>query len=118
MGRFPVVAIYDYNAAKELFSREDLTGRPDNFAYRNRMLGKKQGLIFNDGESWKSHRRFTLKTLKDFGLGKSSLESVLIEEADRMGEFFMQKKKEPFLVQTLFNLVILNVLWTIVAGKR
>ena len=46
------------------------------------------------------------------------LEHILIEEADRMGEFFLSQKNEPFLVQTLFNLVILNVLWTIVAGKR
>jgi hypothetical protein len=37
------VTIYDYEIAKELFSREDLTGRPNNFAYRNRMLGEKQG---------------------------------------------------------------------------
>ena len=76
------------------------------------------GLMFNDGPAWKSHRRFTLKTLRDFGFGKSSLEHVLIEEADRMGDFFLQQKNEPFLVQTLFNLVILNVLWTIVAGTR
>ena len=38
-----MVTIYDYDIAKELFSREDLTGRPNNFAYRNRMLGEKQG---------------------------------------------------------------------------
>ena len=43
MGKFPTVAIYDYNVAKELFSQEDLTGRPDNFAYRFRTLGKRQG---------------------------------------------------------------------------
>ena len=41
-----------------------------------------------------------------------------MEEADRMGEYFIETKSEPFLVQSLFNLVILNVLWTIVAGKR
>ena len=75
-------------------------------------------MIFNDGSAWKSHRRFSLKALKDFGFGKSSLDHILIEEADRMGEFFMNQKNEPFLVQTLFNLVILNVLWTVVAGKR
>nr|AKH03504.1 cytochrome P450 3037B1 [Paracyclopina nana] len=118
LGRFPIVAIYDFEVAKEIFSRDDLTGRPDNVLYRFRTNGKNQGLMFADGNSWKSHRRFSLKTLRDFGFGKSSLESVLIEEADRMGEFFLSQKDEPFLVQTLFNLVILNVLWTIVAGKR
>ena len=59
-----------------------------------------------------------MKSLRDFGFGKSSLEHVLVEEADRMGEYFIETKSEPFLVQSLFNLVILNVLWTIVAGKR
>ncbi len=49
------------------------------------------GLLFNDGEAWKSHRRFSLKTLKDFGFGKKSLESVLLEEADRMVDFFVEK---------------------------
>ena len=46
MGKFPTVAIYDYNVAKELFSQEDLTGRPDNFAYRFRTLGKRQGKLW------------------------------------------------------------------------
>ena len=59
-----------------------------------------------------------MKSLRDFGFGKSSLEHVLVEEADRMGEYFIETNSEPFLVQSLFNLVILNVLWTIVAGKR
>ena len=76
------------------------------------------GLLFNDGSSWKSHRRFSLKSLRDLGFGKSSLEHVLVEEADRMGEYFIEQKGQPFLVQSLFNLVILNVLWTIVANKR
>ncbi len=118
LGKFPAVAVYDFDMAKELFAKEEVTGRPDNFAYRFRTLGQRQGLMFNEGSSWKSHRRFTLKSLRDFGFGKASLDSVLIDEADRMGEFFIQQKEEPFLVQTLFNLVILNVLWTIVAGKR
>ena len=51
LGKYPVVTIYDYHIAKELFSREDLTGRPDNFAYKNRMLGEKQGKIISTLES-------------------------------------------------------------------
>lgn len=92
LGRFPIVAIYDFEVSKELFSREDLTGRPDNVLYRHRTHGKNQGLMFADGKNWKSHRRFSLKTLRDFGFGKATLETVLIEEADRMGEFFMAQK--------------------------
>jgi Cytochrome P450 len=57
------------------------------------------GLIFNDGDAWKSHRRFSLKTLKDFGFGKKSLESVLLEESDRMVDFLVEKNSEPIYVQ-------------------
>jgi hypothetical protein len=44
--------------------------------------------MFNDGEEWRNQRRFVLKVLKDFGFGRKGLEGVLLEEADRMGDFF------------------------------
>ena len=31
-----------------------------------------QGIVFNDGKEWSEQRRFTLRTLRDFGFGKSS----------------------------------------------
>lgn len=33
-----------------------------------------------DGELWKEQRRFTIKHLKDVGVGKSSLEGMILEE--------------------------------------
>ena len=82
------------------------------------MLGEKHGLLFNDGQGWKAQRRYALKTLKDFGFGKKGLEGVLIEEADRMGEYFREQDGKPTLVLNLFNVAILNVLWQIVANHR
>ena len=82
------------------------------------MLGDKHGLLFNDGQGWKAQRRYALKTLKDFGFGKKGLEGVLIEEADRMGEYFREQDGKPTLVLNLFNVAILNVLWQIVANHR
>ena len=43
LGSFPTVVIYDYETVKELFNRDELQGRPDNFPYRFRMLGKRLG---------------------------------------------------------------------------
>ena len=75
-------------------------------------------LIFNDGEEWKNQRRFILKTLKDFGFGKKSLEGVLVEEADKLADFFREQQGKPILMQNMFNVAILNILWVIVASHR
>ena len=42
-GSHPVVIVYDYDIAKELFSQEVTTGRPESFVYKFRMLGEKHG---------------------------------------------------------------------------
>ena len=34
--------------------------------------GKLHGIVFNDGKAWSEQRRFTLRTLREFGFGKSS----------------------------------------------
>ena len=83
-----------------------------------RMLGRKHGLLFNDGQSWKVQRRYALKTLKDFGFGRKGLEGVLVEEADRLVDHLRAQEGRPTLVLNLFNVAILNVLWQIVANHR
>lgn len=46
------------------------------------------GLSFNYGRAWSEQRRFTLKVLKDFGFGKSSLEGSVKEECSRLIRYF------------------------------
>lgn len=44
------------------------------------------GTSFTNGELWKQLRQFSLQTLKDFGMGKKSLEDPILEEAHHMVE--------------------------------
>ena len=71
---------------QDLFGRDEYSGRRVGaFLKENRFYGTEpQGVIHTEGSHWVSQRRFSLKTLKDFGFGKQSLESTVNEEIDEI----------------------------------
>ena len=56
------------------------------------------GVIGTSGEVWKQQRRFTLRSLKDLGFGKNSLEPIMQQELEELLDIFTQKAKEKFEV--------------------
>ena len=78
-------------------------------------------MAFNDGDAWQEQRRFTLRHLRDFGFGKTSSENSIQEEInDLMKEIKVQAQISNGLVdfRGMFNLSLLNVIWTVVSGER
>ncbi|VDM76150.1 unnamed protein product [Strongylus vulgaris] len=72
----PHVIITELEAIKEAFVKkgEDFSGRsgliPDTlFSYV-----ENGGIIFSEGDNWKEQRRTSLHILRDFGMGKNSME--------------------------------------------
>jgi hypothetical protein len=55
------------------------------------------GLIFTDGTYWQELRRFTLRHLRYFGFGKSSMEGMIMEE----GEYLVKEMKNKDIVQVM-----------------
>lgn len=74
------------------------------------------GLFFSQGDTWKQQRRFTVKTLGNFGFGKSSMEDLVWQELENFCEFLSKSLDKPVQVQGLFNISMLNVLWKILTG--
>jgi len=120
MGNYPAVTIQDFTLAKELFNREEWCGRGKTIIsrYLRSDSGKNKGIIFSDGQYWTDHRRFTLKHLKDFGFGRAGLEGVIQGEAEELVSLLGQHQGEDFKMETVFGIPVINILWTIVAGKR
>ena len=71
---------------QDLFGRDEFSGKPVSpFLRKHRFNGgEPQGVIHTEGSHWMSQRRFSLKTLKDFGFGKQSLESTVNIEIDEI----------------------------------
>ena len=69
--------------------------------------------------TWTEQRRFTLKTLKEFGFGKSGMEEMIREELNEFVPFLLEESKSGSIsVMNLFNISILNIIWRIVNGSR
>ena len=54
--------------------------------------GIPRGIIHTEGSHWTIQRRFSLKTLKDFGFGKQSLEVAINTEIDEVIKKFSRSQ--------------------------
>nr|XP_014350921.1 PREDICTED: cytochrome P450 2D15-like [Latimeria chalumnae] len=117
-----VVVLNGYEVIKEA-----LVKNAEAFADRPHLpLYEKLGYTENNkgialahyGRSWKEQRRFTLFTLRNFGLGKKSLEERIIEEAGFLTAAFQSQKGQPFNPHFKLNNAISNVICSLTFGAR
>ena len=75
----------DFFQVKSLFSRDSLSSRPTEYfhKYIRGTNGVVRGIIHNSGAVWQEQRRFALRALRDFGFGKSDMESFINEEVQQ-----------------------------------
>ena len=76
------------------------------------------GIIFNKGKSLKLMRRMALTTMKDLGVGKTSIESRILGEADFLLQEIAKQRGERFQPNYLFYQAVGNILCIILFGDR
>ncbi|KPP75387.1 cytochrome P450 2J6-like, partial [Scleropages formosus] len=105
LGRGKTVFVTGYKMVKEA-----LVTQAENFV--DRPHGP-----FNSYK-WKKQRRFALTTLRNFGLGKKTLESVIVEENRFLQEELEREKGQPLDPHMLLTSAVSNIICHLVFGHR
>ncbi|XP_010003190.1 PREDICTED: cytochrome P450 2K4-like [Chaetura pelagica] len=118
MGPRKTVVLSGYETVKEaLVNQADaFAGRPKIPVIEESAKGK--GVIFSDGENWKVMRRFTLTTLRDFGMGKKAIEDRVVEEYKCLADTIESHKGKPLEMTLMMNAAVANIIVSILLGKR
>ncbi|XP_069830383.1 uncharacterized protein [Dendropsophus ebraccatus] len=118
MGMQKMVVLTGYETVKEA-----LVNHAEDFGERGvigifKTLDKGMGLVFSNGENWKIMRRFTISTLRDFGMGKSTIEEKIADECTYLTTYFASFKGKPFDNSMILNAAVANIIVAILLGIR
>ena len=119
------VLINDFDLLNEAFKDDRFTGRPAHlqeifsaFFQRDEEERCSGGIVFASGEHWKEQRRFAMRTLKEFGVGKSRLQAVINEEVEHLVTELQAEAGNIIRLKFRTNLAVVNTLWQILNGEK
>ncbi|XP_006871578.1 PREDICTED: cytochrome P450 2A13-like [Chrysochloris asiatica] len=118
LGHRRIVVLCGYDAIKEALvdQAEEFSGRGELATFD--WLFKGYGVVFSKGERSKQLRRFSITTLRDFGVGRQGIEEHIKEEAGFLIETFCGTHGA-FIDPTYFlSRSVSNVISSIVFGDR
>ncbi|XP_042545042.1 cytochrome P450 2C19-like isoform X3 [Dipodomys spectabilis] len=118
LGMKPTVVLHGYEAVKEA-----LIDQGEEFSGRGRLpwaekANRGLGIIFSNGHRWIEMRRFSLMTLRNFGMGKRTIEEHVQEEARCLVEELRKSKGSPCDPTFILACAPCNVICSIVFQNR
>ncbi|XP_005935861.3 cytochrome P450 2F3 isoform X1 [Maylandia zebra] len=119
IGPKPAVIINGMKAIKEAMvtKASDFAGRPQDLFVND--VTKSKGVILADyGSSWREHRRFALMTLRNFGLGKNSMEDRIHEEIKYTVSTLEKSIGKTMSPQVMFHNAASNIICQVLFARR
>uniref|UniRef100_A0A3B3XJJ7 Cytochrome P450, family 2, subfamily X, polypeptide 9 n=1 Tax=Poecilia mexicana TaxID=48701 RepID=A0A3B3XJJ7_9TELE len=119
LGRRPAVVLNGLKAMKEAIVTKgaDFAGRPQDMFVND--VTQNRGVILADyGLRWREHRRFALMTLRNFGLGKTSMEDRIHDEIQFTIKTLEQSTGGTLSPQVMFHNAASNIICQVLFGKR
>uniref|UniRef100_A0A5F8AP61 Cytochrome P450 n=1 Tax=Macaca mulatta TaxID=9544 RepID=A0A5F8AP61_MACMU len=118
LGPRRIVVLCGYDAVKEALvdQAEEFSGRGEQATFD--WLFKGYGVVFSNGERAKQLRRFSIATLRDFGVGKRGIEERIQEEAGFLIEALRDTQGANIDPTFFLSRTVSNVISSIVFGDR
>ncbi|OXA50570.1 Farnesoate epoxidase [Folsomia candida] len=116
-----VVVLSDPKVVHELMKRDEWNGRPHDHMAKLKADGAILGIIMTDGELWKETRRFTFRHMRNFGYGKNTMESSVMDEVQNVVDHVGKKigiGEHILSFDDTFGPAVLSTLWNMVASIR
>ncbi|XP_063771264.1 cytochrome P450 2K6-like [Pseudophryne corroboree] len=118
LGEEKMVVLTGYETVKDA-----LVNHADEFSGRSKVplfqdVLKGHGVIFSNDENWKVMRRFTLSTLRDFGMGKQTIENRITEESEYLVKKINSYQGKPFDNTKVLNAAVVNIIVSILLSHR
>ncbi|XP_023933256.1 cytochrome P450 2H2 [Lingula anatina] len=121
LGEQHMIMLGTYELIEEAFVKNAATvsARPTWAYFIRRLVGKDgAGVVFKNGHAWKELRRFTLSSLRDFGLGRKSLEEKIQDEARYLVQNIEDENGKAFSPSARIGKAVNNIISIIVFGAR
>ncbi|XP_050418754.1 cytochrome P450 2D3 [Patella vulgata] len=116
-----LIVLNDFESIEEAFVKQkDLfSTRPVKKLWVVKQVSKiGDGVIWASGQGWKDARRMAIRSLRDLGVGKSTLEERIKEEIHIVLDSFTKSEGKPIKVHEIMMKATTNIISTVVFGKR
>ncbi|KAM8945945.1 cytochrome P450 2J4-like [Pelodytes ibericus] len=119
LGSTPTVVVRGLKAIKEVLvvKGHEYADRPPN-RVKKVIMGTKGLVVAPYGLAWKEHKRFTLSTLRNFGLGKKTMEKRIAEESLYLIQEFTKNQDSVFDPHCVIDNAVANIICSIVFRRR
>ncbi|XP_043935453.1 cytochrome P450 2F2-like [Protopterus annectens] len=119
LGSTPVVCLHGYETVKEALvnNATEFAHRPKHPALTGSNTGKGIAMVPAQ-QYWKEHRRFSLMALRNFGMGKKSMEARIQKEVAHLVRAFEIQGDTLFKPNELILRAVSNVTCSVLFGHR
>ncbi|XP_069063040.1 cytochrome P450 2G1-like isoform X2 [Pleurodeles waltl] len=118
MGSAPVVVLCGYGTVKDALVNhaEEFSGR-HTIKSDEKVIGS-YGITNNNGAEWQTLRRFAIATLRNFGMGKRSMEERVQKEAFHLIKIIKDTDGKAFDPMIPLQSAVSNVICSVMFGER